>query len=531
MANKQQNGKSQKVNRQNQNRGYSRGKSTRGSNRRSRSEEKFDRNSRDEGTGSGRPNYESNPSSWYTRYGDLADYAGRSSFVLFPGQVHDGLYDNNLLANDELTTTYYNYTFIPGIMAVHYIPAFGMSADAQSPISIAARELYAKVRKNFSNNLRIDAPDLFIHIGAMTNVFSYIAYLKRLYRTISSFNPTNRSYPDGLLQALGYTPAQADELVNQKNDLFNYINQLIYSSQSFIVPNEFDIINRQVWLNDTVFLDENNIQSQIYVMVPEGFYTFALLETPDAVPAGGLEFKPFSPATQAQATNISQWLYDYGNDMIKAIISWTAEFDINGYLLKVYDGASLFSIAPLSYDERLEATYSPEFLFQIHNSTALPTNLPTDVQLDFKVDVSQDPNTNALLCDSELIVKSPSGALAGSLTRTSPTVELPIGITDPTSIIEATRLMSRFTILKGDAYPYNANEEHFKVSGSTEVVTRYIVYRPANHEVGALNGWLNAQFSGLWYFDNFTRKIDPFTLIAGINGVTKFNYSPMPAVG
>lgn len=467
------------------------------------------------------PRFAHNPQEWYNRYPELADVAGRSSFTLYPGQISGNkLYDTSKLL-EQPSVVHYNYIALPGVCAIHFLPSIGGSGGSQDPASLVARELYTKVRKEFSNDLSVDAPDLAIQIIALANVYAYIATLKRVYRAISVYNPVNRSLPEGLLYAMGFTMDQVDSLVEHKNDLFVWINQLIHSVSSFICPSVFPLIDRWYWLCDNVFLDESSIQSQMYIFVPDGFFRFELLDTPDQVKAGGLEMVAFQPGTIK--TDITTYLYEYGKQLISYLSGWSESFNINGYFMKAFGTTSAFAVQPLTLDEVQEAIYSPDVLYQIHNSTALPTHLPNDVQITYDWQISQDPRDNSIHHLPMVTVKSPAGGLIGMLQRSQVTLELPVGVNAPLNVIEASRLTASYEITAAD--PNTATEMRIRPHCATEAVLRYIIYRPNDAQP---NGWSGSQVSGLWYED-FTAPtgVDPYTLIPRFNMMSKFELAPM----
>lgn len=467
------------------------------------------------------PRFAHNPQEWYNRYPELADVAGRSSFTLYPGQISGNkLYDTSKLV-EQPSVVHYNYIALPGVCAIHFLPSIGGSDSSQDPASLVARELYTKVRKEFSNDLSVDAPDLAIQIIALSNVYAYIATLKRVYRAISVYNPVNRSLPEGLLYAMGFTMDQVDSLVKHKNDLFVWINQLIHSVSSFICPSVFPLIDRWYWLCDSVFLDESSIQSQMYLFVPDGFFRFTLLDTPDQVKAGGLEMVPWQPGTIK--TDITTYLYEYGKQLISYLSGWSEAFNINGYFMKAFGPTSAFAVQPLTLDEVQEAIYSPDVLYQIHNSTALPTHLPNDVEITYDWNISQDPRDNSVHHLPMVNINSPSGGLIGMLQRNQVVLELPVGINAPLNVIEACRLTAYYEMTPDD--PNTTTSMRIRPHCATEAVLRYIVYRPNEAQP---SGWSGAQVSGLWYED-FTAPtgVDPYTLIPRFNMMSKFELAPM----
>lgn len=171
---------------------------------------------------------------------------------------------------------------IQGVMALDFSPTVGYSNDESSPATIAARELYAKVRKAYSGTISVDSPDLIMYLLSLDGIFSYIAKLKRIYRTLNVYSGVNRYTPNGLLTAelsLGgnaATEAFLNGLRANKTRLWGGINSLIANASKFTCPAVMDIFNRHYWMNDNYFLDRRSRKAQIYMFRQMVFWKFGL---------------------------------------------------------------------------------------------------------------------------------------------------------------------------------------------------------------------------------------------------------------
>lgn len=91
---------------------------------------------------------------------------------------------------------------IPGIMGIYTAPTFGWADNPNSPINVAARNVYSYVRHANSGHANYDAPDLMLYLCAMDSIYSYLSYLKRVYGVVSTYSYTNRYYPKAVIQAM-----------------------------------------------------------------------------------------------------------------------------------------------------------------------------------------------------------------------------------------------------------------------------------------------------------------------------------------
>lgn len=375
-----------------------------------------------------------NDISWYSRNPELLAAAARIPFPYKPGMT--------ITVGDVGGTTGVTY-LMPGVCSIKYVPSIGKSTDVNSPASIAAREMYARIRKNYSGSLEADAPDIFMYCLALDQVHAFIAYAKRLYRCINLFSPYNRDYPNRILKAMGVNSSAVDDLQAQKIRLWGYINTLVNMVNKFAVPDDMDIYHRHRWMNEHIYLDEPMPNAQSFIFVPAGFWKFGL--TGDA---SSLLYTSMPTWQQTSSKDISDQIYEYGRTLIDALSDWDDAYTINGYMLRAYEGTNFYTAALLLQDEIQTPVYEPEVLSQIENATAMGTVN--------SLDVTQDVTTNAIL-------HSPTATIATY--QADPIMNL--HTTDPTAsdVTIASRLM---------AYVVDG-----KIIGGTEIVTE-VSYTMAN---------------------------------------------------
>nr|AIY31267.1 capsid protein [Dromedary picobirnavirus] len=333
-----------------------------------------------------------NDPEWYNNNPDLLEAAARIPFAHVPGRaISIGDYADSEGVVRPATE------YLPGVMAIEYVPTIGYSADVNSPASIAAREMYAKVRAKFSGTLVADAPDLMMYVLALDSVYGYISYLMRLYKTINAFTAHNVYYPDPMLHAMGITSDAAimDLRVN-KTKLWGLINTLIQNSRKFRCPGKYDLLNRHFWMNQRIYSDADSPKAQYYVFMPIHFYKFKeFSET-----GGGLEAFDFADELYQICSeeeyipgSIVDYLYSTGDEMISRLANSEDAYTINGYFERAYEGESQFIIADLIEDDVVEIVYSPEVLMQIENSRTVVRDRFTPSDFD----ITQDPSNNAII--------------------------------------------------------------------------------------------------------------------------------------
>lgn len=344
-----------------------------------------------------------NDISWYTRYPQLVAAAGTFPYPYRPGM------DINLY---EASTKTYSME-IPGVMSLQWLPSIGISKEATDPASVLGKEMYARVRNAYSGRLYADAPDYVMYILALDGIFSYIAWLKRLYRILAVWSPENRLVPDRILKGMGLCDEDIVKLRAEKVQLWQYINELVLQSRKWTCPSGIDYINRHYWMNDNVYTDDATINSQFYMFNMQGVYSYGVVdyEDPEAenpVPIMGMVMK-YMPWYRILGEDIStkepnvlsaDWLYRYGIDLINALNEWDDSYTINGYLSRAYEGQALFIVEEEPLMSEFVPKFEPEVLMQIENSTTIPYGYG---HVDLKgMNVGQDVRTNAILCSNTL---------------------------------------------------------------------------------------------------------------------------------
>nr|UDL14602.1 MAG: putative capsid protein [Picobirnavirus sp.] len=401
-----------------------------------------------------------NDVSWYNKFPELLESAGRIPFAKYPGMdIPFGKLYTKDTANsiEEVQAPAYGY---PGFLEIDWVPSVGYSANNTSPISTAAKELYAKVRAKFSGALDEDAPDIIMYLMALDSIFAYIGYLKRIYRALNTYSPTNTMFPDGVLKCMEITSAEAVALRKDKTKFWGQINDLILQASKFTCPDVMDIFSRHYWMSSNVYGDAPSSKAQFYVFNQTHFYEFD--ETGSTGGALTLISGPSEHTPDAY--------YEYGRSLISKLAASDDAYTINGHLLRAFEGSANFVVAKLEEDELLDAVYVPEVLSQIHNIRSMNGSIKGS---DFAI--TQDPTTNAIIHVPKLTVNVGSTASMfqnGTFAGPNTTLLLDLMTYTPTAgdIAVATRL----TTMAGD---YDAQNHQFTLIGGTEIVwSMSIVY-------------------------------------------------------
>lgn len=348
----------------------------------------------------------SNPFSWYDHNPLLTQAVGAIPYAYRPGMQFPLVDVSSVSGNIDMPYT------IPGVLAIRWVPSVGTSNQPTDPISLVGKDMFAKVREKFSGSIDADAPDFAIYMMAMDAPFSYIAFLKRLYRTLVAYTPNNFVTPDGLLTAMGFSKTQIVELKADRTKLWQITNELIGMTRRLHVPAKFDVLNRHYWLNDNYFVDDAQENAQIYMFVQQAWFKYnEQVQTPiENVKAGGLELTPLV----IPETGVVEYLFSFGKALIDALTESDDTYIISGYLARAYEGTPDFVVDQLQQVEPIDMIYDRVVLGQIENCWALPVSVPAS---GISNTISQNPQTNAVIANPAFTANVGDTALRALLQR------------------------------------------------------------------------------------------------------------------
>lgn len=348
-----------------------------------------------------------NDFSWYSRYPELLAAAASIPYPYRPGMKMNAGQIVGYGGDGETRKLFSTDYTLPGVLQIRWIPSMPTSSKATDPAAIAAREIYAKVRKAFSGRLYADGPDFIIYIMALDSIYAYIGWLNRIYRTICAYTPENYYAPDGLLRAYGMNQDFIDSVKQNQMQFFQIITELVHMVSKFNCPAVMDLMDRHYWMSKNVYSDSPSANSQLYVFNPYALFTFALVDTPDNVAAGGLNLKVIEDVIYSVDDAFNQ-----GRDMIDKLAAWEDSYTISGYLARAFEGSPMYAPEFPVLNDVVTFEYQEEVLSQIENTYCDGFFPESDIAAG-KLNVSQDPKTNSIIWQPYIT--------AASGTNTNPT--------------------------------------------------------------------------------------------------------------
>lgn len=252
--------------------------------------------------------------------------------------------------------------YIPGMCILDVVTTPGISKDSNSPINIAARNIYSFVRHANSGSSNYDAVDLMQYLLAVDEVHTFHAFCVRTYGMINLYNEQNRYYPKYMIQAMGFD--FEDLLANQAQ--FRYsINNFATRAGSLVLPSGMPVFDRHAWLYSGVYQDGTSAKSQSYAYRPWGYRVY------DAFNEGGgrLVWKPLS-AKFAEGLKVAD-IQNIMNEMINPLVGNEDIGIMCGDILKAYGSTNTRKLSMLPETYTVLPVYNEEVLSQFQNATIL----------------------------------------------------------------------------------------------------------------------------------------------------------------
>lgn len=219
-----------------------------------------------------------NDPAWYAHDPQLlADassmpYSDPLGKVLQCFDMHNGNHYSYTAPTFSVTWASSAYQFaLPGIVALYTFPTLGGASKSEDAVNVAAHMLYTNVRYNSSGRKNYDQSDLMMYCLAVSDMYSYIMWMRRAYN--AAFMASQRNlYMTHLLQAMDMNESLSSDLANFRS----WINLFISKVSTLVVPASIELFKRRAFLYSNVYTEseDGSIQDQLYMFNPSAFLKF-----------------------------------------------------------------------------------------------------------------------------------------------------------------------------------------------------------------------------------------------------------------
>lgn len=380
-----------------------------------------------------------NDISWYNKYPQLVQDSAKINFFTPLG--------NKFSLIDQESTKFSRWLpteeVMPGIWNMHFVPSIGVSNDFGSQINVTARNIYTFIRSANSGHANYEANDLMMYVLAMDSIYSFYAWMLRVYGSAGMYSPVNKYLPEALFTAYG---VDFQDVQNNLAKFRMYINMFGAKMGSLVVPAQTPYATRHQWLNLNMFYDASTSKGQIYLFTQEVFHRYNDQYNDQGT---GLVAERLRKTTNKLTVD---QIIAFGDALMKGIMSSEDAYIISGDILKAFGTNGIFKLGMIDEAFSVSPILSGEVLTQIQNATLVPgINYST-------LDITSNAN-------SSLIVSNPSVHGAGMGTESESKmvlnpyhenllnrkqVSLPMDNPTPEQIMIATRLTASGSITQID---------------------------------------------------------------------------------
>lgn len=386
----------------------------------------------------------SNDVRWYARSEQLLSNVGRLSFNYpagtdIPYQLgHEAGYANTKVGAGVWIN--------PGIMSVGLIPTYGISVDSSSPLNVAAKQIYNRIRMENSGARNYDHTDLIKYLIGVDSLFMYYAWMIRAYGLINNFNFHNKYLPKSLIFATGID--YNDIMINRPLFL-NYINNYAKRLTAYLAPKDMPIFERHFTMFSSIYKDSESGRSQFYLYTPAILWLYDSVATPGTPCFHARSVYNYS-ATEGTCAGLTfQQIVTLGNELLGAMDDEDM-VTMAGDILKAYGEGGIWTQTPLAPDYVVEPIFDFSWLPQVQNLCSLNINScgavvtngamdPTNVNYGTVYNISEIVPSNTV---SPYMRTSMSfNTTHGPFTKHKKLLSSPFHEPTPGDVMESTRLM------------------------------------------------------------------------------------------
>lgn len=322
----------------------------------------------------------SNPFSWYNAFPQVIKDAGNLAFGIPLGSP--------ISASPKTAGYPETKEYMPGLMAIRFIPGIGWSADKNSPVNRAATRMFVYLRSAQKAAKDYNSQDMMMMILALDSLYMYHELLKRAYGLMSFVTPVNKYFPRVIVESMGF---DFDDLEANLSDFRAYINQFAINLGSYTLPGNIDILARHKWMCSGLYADQDSAKAQVYYFVPEGFWKYN-----NTVASGSeLNLVQWYKEPGDNVTNLKTLkdIKNFGSDLLNAILGDEDAAFISGDLLAAFGEKVMATLEETPEGYRIYPSYDPVVLSQIQNAT-LTTMYPWKDNSASLRKITQDPSIN-----------------------------------------------------------------------------------------------------------------------------------------
>nr|UVJ88900.1 putative capsid protein [Picobirnavirus sp.] len=136
-----------------------------------------------------------------------------------------------------------------------------IAGKSTSAVNIAAAKAFEVMRRKNTNNVPFEAPDVFMYNVHFHSIALVLQQVKRALRLTKTWLPFNKYYAADIITSLGL---DYNDLVVNRAEWLSLYNDLVTKVNSFYIPANIPLLERQLYLVSNLFKDEESRKFQTY---------------------------------------------------------------------------------------------------------------------------------------------------------------------------------------------------------------------------------------------------------------------------
>lgn len=260
--------------------------------------------------------------------------------------------------------------------AGYYLP--GNAANLHdNPAYFAANSLLTTMRSRTRVRNTYDAPDVFMLMLAMDNIYAGIAFAKRLAATVNMYSYQNHYMPRLMIEAQGM---DFDWFVKHSYEFVTQLNVLISEVNKVYIPNRMHLFELHSQRFSNYYTEGKTIRDQIYMFTP-GFLNiidynagedYASMIRPYMIFPGtnviGNQGEIHQRSFSEDWLTTGETLLVGLRAMIHAVVNHDSTADITGDMENAFGAEARFICSPCDPNAIALPVFDYEILETIHNS-------------------------------------------------------------------------------------------------------------------------------------------------------------------
>lgn len=298
-------------------------------------------------------NSTTNDASWYT--------------VMSPQLIEDAAHVNfSWPAGMVIPTLTLDEGFLnANLCALHSIPTINYDAART-----AMWTMYAQLRQVNSGAKNYTPEDLFACLVNGFQIYSALNWAIRFYTMATMFNGNNRAVPYIFFEAEG---ADLSSFTDNRADYRGMLNAWIHKFGTIKMPNFMPIFAREAFLYQNIYTEGTSWRDQLYMFVPEMFWTVSLDTTVGHVVKSNVVKVHAEPTVKVTPVIVNSVL----NALYQNTVTSESFNIICGDLEKMYPN-NIIQVSEVGPDLTIEPIFDLTVLEQIKNARIYNVDINTN---------------------------------------------------------------------------------------------------------------------------------------------------------